>query len=996
MSRTTPIAVMIDRSRDGVGYCHLTNLHRDPAFFVTENERRLTAQRLGRCDVLVIRSAAARAYTPDELGAIDGFVGNGGGLLLAASASAFELEAGKPVAASAAHQVAELFGAGFVGPSDARGPVAWTPKLERGYPRADLALHARTGPLKGLEIEELPVRAALPVVPPKGATRLLRHRKTGEPVAATFRHGNGRALIAGVPKFGMPWQTIGRRAVRWLAERRRGRTDREPLPERVAGTWHAVRRGKIRVRYRNVRRTQLDPVLDLIEAELRRVTRQIRRLRSRQWKFVVVPGTGWDWWRDWRTGRGLTWIGADACRPSLIDGLVHSIYDWALQTDGLGSLMGRTVGPETLAAHMARKAMTRHGHGEEAERRRAVLASWPEGEGDPERVDLGWWRAEAGPSPAAWLWPGLEADFGDDLLEKLLRDEPETFPWKKFPHRDVSTELDILVYYLSLAAGEDLFPWFAARGHTVHPLPILPAADRRFLPRCLRNVRRQFRDTDQPTSERYDAARVLMRNRNEKRVSLHAEANRLGDADEADELVSAMRLARARDARGREALLRLSADADDEDHAAIAAVALTQTGDDRAADRLAELAEERDARFKLDARAALRRVGRDLEVPLRIVVQRQLSGEHWATLRYLAEIDGRVGANVFSGRYSETWPGGVQVPHYYVQWVHTAPKWRRKGLSRELLARTVADPWFASAPTAALDTGTRNVAHVVYRGAGFVDGPVSHEWTKELDAGRRCGARKGVEVRAATARDVRRMADLFNEVYADHVRVDRQRPRELTEGSIAMMAKAGGRLGGYIRGRVPPPDRKGRVEARVAEIAVRPGDHVEKVARALIAGFCGAAAREKATRVKTGAVPEGEAIERAFEAEGFARKKTGGVDMWRLNDLPALLGRLRPLLERRLREKKRHDWHGVVGIRGETHAAGLRVERGRVHVLQPVPDDPELRLAMDDATLSRVLLGRETVFEAMLQDRLSLAPRANKDVTTLLDALFPRMLQYPH
>ncbi|MFW6158624.1 MAG: hypothetical protein ACOC8E_04630 [Planctomycetota bacterium] len=51
---------------------------------------------------------------------------------------------------------------------------------------------------------------------------------------------------------------------------------------------------------------------------------------------------------------------------------------------------------------------------------------------------------------------------------------------------------------------------------------------------------------------------------------------------------------------------------------------------------------------------------------------------------------------------------------------------------------------------------------------------------------------------------------------------------------------------------------------------------------------------------------------------------------------------------------------------------------------------------MDEATLSRVLLGREPVFEAMLQGRLSLAPRANEDVRHLLDTLFPRMAQYPH
>ena len=988
MPQRRETAVVVDRSRDAIGSADFVGLHVDPRFCVTENERRLTDRTLDRCDVLVIQTQAAGWYTQAELASIRRFVRRGGGLLLATVAGGFELRAGRPVDKSAAQQVAGLFGVRFLSPGKAVGRAAADELLTPGFRRRDLALRAG-GPLTGMRLDDLAVRHAAPLALPRGARVLLRHRRSREPVAATLSYGRGRVFVASADGLGHRIHLLGARTVAWLAARSRRTQGARPLPDILAARWRRSRRGDLRVRTHGVREARRAAVLALVTDLLGRL-RKLYKARTRRTIHVeVVPGTGCHFDRNWSTLRSVLRVGADACRPSLIYDLTCALCACLDIHDGISSLLWRGITPETLHRHLALRMLAAFGFEAEAGARRAVLESWPDGRGDPRRVDLGEWRSEAGPSPGMWVWGDLEAEFGPRLIDRFLRNQPQKFPWKKFPHWDVFTEMDIVIYYLSLAAKEDLFKWFAARGSTVHALPLVPTDDKSFMRRCLSAVKRQFRDVRQPLSERFDAARVLMRARIHQRVRLGREARRLALRDEGERLIAGMRLARARDPRGRAALLGLARGAKDRALAAIAAVTLVEAGDARAADRLAGLAASADRRFQLDAGSALARVGRRIPSPLRVTVRRGTE------LRCLGEVDGVVGANIFSGPDVECWPGGLRVPRHFVYWVHTAPKWRRKGISRALLRRTLSDRWGRGAAVSALDTGTTNTAHTLYRSAGFIDVWVWDAWSRPLRGAVGSRPVKGVRCRRATDRDVRRMAALFNQVYADYFAVHPKRLLPLFDASVAVVAEDKDGLAGFVRGVLRDPDRKGKVTAEIADICIKPDKRTEKVAQALLARFCTEADRRGAATVRVWRVPEEEAVRRALQATGFVSKREGGVEMWRLSDLPLLLRQITPLLESRLAAKKRNDWCGTISIRGQKHAAALRVTAGKVRVLRSVPRAADIALETDDETLSRIIVGRETVFEAMLQVRLRISPKANRDVTTLLEAMFPKVKMYP-
>lgn len=986
MRTGSQVALVVDRSRDGIRSGALVSLHMDPRFRVTENERRLSSRTLQRCDVLVIQTGGVSGYRAAELAAVRKFVRGGGGLLLQVAAGACELDSGRPVAESAAQQVADIFAVQFISPDDAKGKVTPDTSLARGYRRRDLVL-SPSGPLKGFRLDDLSPGRSAPLLLPKGARVLLRHRRTREPVAAALRHGRGRVVVANVSGLG-PWETIGASVVSWLAEGRRRKRTARPLPEILPVPVQTLRRKGLLVRSRGVRKERVRKLLTLITDAVAWVNKTFGPMKRQTLEFEIAPGTGcWLHW-EWRVERRTIQIGADTCEPSLIYGLATALSQCRLWSDGVGHLMGRTIGENTLSSHLALKALESLGFAPEAARRRAVLEAWPDGKGDPRKIDLGRWRSEAGTSPAMWVWRALEDEFGPKVIERFLKARRKKFPWKKFPHWDVITELDILIYYLSRAARRGLFKWFAAHGATVHPLPLISTKDKAWDRRCVAIIRRRFRDVDQPLSERYDAARVVMRSRIHKKVSLTREVRALASGDEADRLVSAMRLARTRDPRGKSVLLRLARRARDPAHAAIAAVTLAEMGDDRAADRLAELAAVGDPRFQLDAHAALARLGRDIPTPLRVVVRRE------GQLKCLADIDGYVGANIFSGAALQPWPGGIAVPHYYVHWVHTAPKWRRKGISRILMQRTMSDRWPNRTATAGLDTGTKNVAHTMYRRAGFIDIWTWDDWSRPASGSGRAPVVRGVRLRRAAERDVTRMTALFNQVYADHFNMRRLRPAPLFRSGVAVAAEKKGKLVGYARGSLRDPDDKGKVRARIGEVCVKRGKQAEKITHALLTRFCAEVARRGASEVKSWMVPEDEAIRRGFQAAGFVSKKDEGVEMWRLNNLPLLLEHITPLLERRLGDKKRNDWCGTISFRSETHAAALRVRGGKVRVLKAAPRAADIAIDTDDQTLSRIMCGRETVFEAMLQLRLRITPKANRDVTTLLESLFPRMKLY--
>ena len=101
--------------------------------------------------------------------------------------------------------------------------------------------------------------------------------------------------------------------------------------------------------------------------------------------------------------------------------------------------------------------------------------------------------------------------YGDDLFvrltEVLLQKANDTE--KNIP-RITFSQIDSLIYYLSRAVGEDLFPWFEEIGTTVHRLPLLPNDSDEFVAAVRGYLNGIMRDTSIDTSDRIDAIDSLL------------------------------------------------------------------------------------------------------------------------------------------------------------------------------------------------------------------------------------------------------------------------------------------------------------------------------------------------------------------------------------------------------------------------------------------------------------------------------------------------------
>ena len=109
-----PIRIVVDRSKDTRGGGTFIALPGRRRFACTDSRKRLSPALLSGHDVLVVCGQSLRPYTRPELAAVDEFVREGGGLLLAGDAGAFERDAAQAVDRMAVNALARLFGAAFL------------------------------------------------------------------------------------------------------------------------------------------------------------------------------------------------------------------------------------------------------------------------------------------------------------------------------------------------------------------------------------------------------------------------------------------------------------------------------------------------------------------------------------------------------------------------------------------------------------------------------------------------------------------------------------------------------------------------------------------------------------------------------------------------------------------------------------------------------------------------------------------------------------------
>jgi putative sterol carrier protein len=290
---------------------------------------------------------------------------------------------------------------------------------------------------------------------------------------------------------------------------------------------------------------------------------------------------------------------------------------------------------------------------------------------------------------------------------------------------------------------------------------------------------------------------------------------------------------------------------------------------------------------------------------------------------------------------------------------------------------------------AALGTGTRNIAHAMYRSFGFVDVFYSEDFTREL----REEKAKVVDrllIRSYSPGDEVKMAELANERYSAMLGEDRARAkRRRLFNTYIKIAEKDGEMLGYAqatRGR-------SKEEAYFQEIFLKKVDHREHIGTALLCALHNdlAAHGFKKISMFQAQLMEDEFLRKLFYSSGYSSRRTDGVYMFKIINLPMLLDEISPLLSKRLKDSDYKDWHGRIGIAGHQHKASLTVENGVVSISEEGFDDADILISADDDIITKIIVGRITPFDAYLQTDLSVQPAVNDGITGLLDTVFPRI-----
>jgi len=983
------VAILADRSRDVIAARDLVGLQPDDRYHTTDSQVPLTARALARYDALVIAGHGPATYSARELDAIERFVRGGGGLLLAGSAGVFERYTGRPAEEMAVAAIARRFGIDFLSPSDAGGRPKPDHELVVGYPDRSVRIHG-AAPVRGLKRHDVCLRQWSPVQTKRRHTTLLSHPRTREAAALATRFGKGRIIAVGNAGFLTACRLLRRRLLDHLAGRP---TRRGPLPYEILPPPRARRQGDLVVRYTDPVAGRVATVLRLarkILPQLNALVPAKHRKKGPRLCIELLPGctARFAWWRG---GGHTVQLGADATDAELAFAMACHVLGPMLWRTPVGwQLHASVLGGIALGHSVGLMAMRWAGFEAEADRLGEALEA--DSRSRFRGLDAGWYYAEGADSPGFWLWRELGRRFGDDLLARFLKAVPKKPDWKHAPF-EVFTPLDVCIHFLSQATKADLFPWFAERGATVHPLPRAPFGSKPFRRGVLRALRRSLANASVPASERLDAVYALAgRQKGEKRPLGYA-ARQLRSRDPADRLVGAARLARARDPRGLDTLRSLAGSDEDPALAAIAALFLVETGHRDAADRLAALAEGLDPRFELDAGQHLRwlgdaraeRFGLDgLRRRLGRTVAR-MDAVYGEAVLVFPTVNGRRAANIFTEEGVGHMPGGTHVSYALVDWVQTGGKWRRKGLARAAMERTFDDPRIRRCSCAWLGTGTRNTAHALYRSFGFVDVRRSEELERDLKDLPPPKRVKGLRVRAYRPGDEGPMARLFHRCYGDFLDADPRRPERLWPGLTALVAHRGRRLVGYVQACADPGDDRAWIEP----LAIVPGKRREEVAAALMTRLHPLLEKQGAKKVALFRATEH--LAPLLQPLGYVTRKSGGVGMFKLIDLPRFLEEIAPLLERRLSKR---DWHCTLALRGETHRATLAVRGRRVAVSRRLPARADVTLEGCDRAITQVVAGIESPFEPYLQLDLRITPALNRHVLELLEALFPRLEKY--
>ena len=999
------IRILVDTSRDTGHSNGLIQIEPDDIYQTTDNRDYLCEAVLKNYDVLAICNSTALKYTDEELKLIREFVENGGGLFLAASASHFERDVREPISELGINKIASLFGARFLTLAEGAGEIDTDANPVRGYTTQSLQLTDHEI-VAGLSIDDLALTYCGLLDIPKDAEVFLEHSETREPIGGCLHFATGRVLLINEQLFKYEKHPVAGKFIDWLGINHTSlRSGDETIPDEIPIEEQVKEEGKIKIFYTDFVADRVDTCLTFAQKLAKEMLAKFPKGKKIEWKIELIPSCVHDYRFSW--GDSIMTIGACVSDARLAYSLGFEVSGLLQHRTRFGKakeVISQAEGFDGFQFFFGIWAMNQLEFGAEAAEMTAQVERQfraVERTGTPLGI-------KEQSLKSMWVLKALLEKYGDELFIRLTQTVSEGGDiGKNIPH-PIFSRLDRLIYYLSRAVDEDLFPWFEAIPMSVHPLPLLPNESDEFAESVRERLNAIIRDTSADTSDRTDAIASLLELTEEGKQKISLFIPKLEAEDRYERLMAAIKLVKTCDNRAMKVLEELTVDTGDDGLVAIALLALVRNG--RTGDiikQLVEIAPGQDYRYQLEAGYLLEKIGHEASERFSYNGLTDESGATVVTmnckqdgeLQFSPTIAGHRVANCDSMFHTHHFPYNTHVPGTYVSWVHTEDKFRRKGLSRWAFGKTMAHPFVRQHSCASLYTGTDNPAHSMYRSFGFVDGMSEQTLSKTLRPEQTKGV-EGLVVRPYALGDEVAMARVLNAFYADQVerRPRRAKRRRTSATRLTQLAEKDGELLGYVQVQCEDKEQIASItefclKPQPSEGSEHPEGFLEEVGATLLCIMHNDLVKRKYKKISW--YPEGEQekayVRRLFYNFGYNSEEADWVWMFKIINLPMLLNELVPLLSKRLSESDDYkDWHGIISIKTAEHQASIGIRDGEIRAAAEVSEDIGIRLSTDDDTLTQFILGVTTPYAAYLQNKLQVAPTVNSSVAGLLRTLFPR------
>ena len=1011
------IQILIDTSRDTGWSDGLIRIEPDSIYHTTNNRDYLNEAVLKNYDVLTICSNTSLKHTDAELRLIQEFVENGGGLLLASSTSRFERDVREPISELGINHVAALFGARFLPLLGEQGEMDIDANPLRGYTKKNLRFTDHEV-VDGLGIDDLGLTHCGILDIPADGNVFLEHSETGEPVGTCLHFGSGRILLINTQLFQTEKHSVSQKFIDWLGINREETPQQKPsfatgnqaIPDEIPIEEQVKQDGKIKIFYTHFVEDRVDTCMAYAKKLAKEMLAKFPEGEKIEWEIDLTPSCVHEYDVGWTNASVMT-IGACVSLPRLAYSLGVEASELLAHKTPFGKVTELIFDGEGLPFFFGIWAMELLGfEPEAAEMLDEADRQFRENTQTEEFIDLAMIYEQRYRKPI-WILKALLEKYGDDLfvrLAEVLSEKPSDTE-KNMPDTTFSS-VDRLIYYLSRAVSEDLFPWFEEIGTTVHPLPLLPNDSDEFVTEVRKYLNGVIRYTTADTSDRIDALDSLLEIADESAHTISGLVAKLDALDRYERLTAATKLINSCDERAVKVLEELTIETGDDGLVAMAVLMLVRSGRaEGTVDRLVEIAPHQDYRYQLETGYLLAKIDHPAA---EVFSYEELTDENGTPLLtmdikrnkrnkdlYLYPIvEGYCVATCESTFHTHHFPYNTHVSGTYVSWVHTKPKYRRRGLSRWIFGASMSHELVRQHSCASLHTGTGNTAHGMYRSFGFVDGLLGGSFIKTLRH-EQAKIIEGLVVRPYTPGDEVAMARVLNSFYADQMerRPGRAERRRTTETLLIYLAEKDSELLGYVQAQCFEKEKNVSItefclKSQSSEGSTHPEGFLAEVGTAMLCALHNELVKREYKKIDWR--PEGEAekhyVRTLFHNFGYMSTDPDWTWMFKIFNLPMLLGELSPLLSKRLNESDDYKgWQGTIGIKGSEHWASLTIKNDEIQVSEEVSEGVGICLSTDDDTITRFILGVVSPYAAYLQNQLHITPTVNESVIGLLRTLFP-------